>query len=463
MPQSLATLLKSIDTGDLPPVILIGGNNEYLVDHAWHQIRDRILEKHPGIQVESWGDAADLSQVVDSYRTHSLFGGARLLLLPEVNAFVTSKEVNRLLDKATDDWSSAKTERKRSSALAKLLHVMGLAGTDLSQSDDTIAGGLGMRGASEPLQQMLAVARESGRTVSRGEGDAAILTGAISAGGAPGATLLMRAGELPSDSATLGLIEQKGVLLIEDLTREQFPRALEQALRELSEESGAEFTAAGVAALRERLGIERILADKRGAMPDLRLVISEATRLASAVGRGGKVTPQTVEEQVSSISGGFRYEFASLVSEGKIPEAVEKLRDLVAQARREDARMPLEMQYGRFIFPLADEVRQILAVGSFARIRGIDLRRRPTYQQFKSGLADELNSWLRQNGLVRQKMHPFPLYRKLEAAGRYPEPLLLDTLSRLADLEFSRKSGGTAAELGLETLVLGLASPKGRR
>jgi DNA polymerase III delta subunit len=56
---------------------------------------------------------------------------------------------------------------------------------------------------------------------------------------------------------------------------------------------------------------------------------------------------------------------------------------------------------------------------------------------------------------VRQKPHPFPLYKKVEAAKRMNETALLEALSRLADLDFARKSGGVPAEVGIESFLLG--------
>ena len=131
MPKPLKAVLDQIAKGATPSVILVGGSSEYLAEQAFHQIRDAILAKTPSIAIESYEPGADLGSVLDSYRTGSLFGGARLLVMHEMNAFVSAKEIGSLLDKAISDWKSAKTDRKRSSASAKLLHVLGLAGADL--------------------------------------------------------------------------------------------------------------------------------------------------------------------------------------------------------------------------------------------------------------------------------------------------------------------------------------------
>ena len=45
---------------------------------------------------------------------------------------------------------------------------------------------------------------------------------------------------------------------------------------------------------------------------------------------GGRVTADVVEREVASVEGGARYELGSPFTEGKIIEAVSKLRDLVA-------------------------------------------------------------------------------------------------------------------------------------
>src|SRR5204863_69473 len=90
--------------------------------------------------IESFEAGTELVAILDSYRTGSLFGSGRLLIVPEVNAFVSAKELSSLLDKAVADWKSAKTDKKRSSSAAKLLHVLGLAGCDLEMTDREIAG-----------------------------------------------------------------------------------------------------------------------------------------------------------------------------------------------------------------------------------------------------------------------------------------------------------------------------------
>ena len=112
-------------------MLLVGGNSEFLSEQAFHEIRDALVAKNPALSVESYEPGTELASILDSFRTGSLFGGARLLVVPEVNAFISAKEIASLYDKAVADWKSAKTDRKRASASAKLLHVLGLAGCDL--------------------------------------------------------------------------------------------------------------------------------------------------------------------------------------------------------------------------------------------------------------------------------------------------------------------------------------------
>lgn len=438
-------------------MILVGGNSDFLVDRAFRQIRQRLLERHPTIQVESYPETADLGVVLDSFRTMSLFGGRRLLILPEVNAFVTRKEVADLLAKALGDWSSAKTDRKRFSSVAKLLHLLGLIGRDVEDSDESIADALGLKSSSSALAEMLECARATGKRASRGEGDAALLAEAAARGGAPGASVLMRSGELPKDSATVDLIGRLGAVVRCNMTREDVPAALTEAVSQIEAEAGVRFQPAAVDQLRERLGITRMLADKFSReIPEIRLAVAEAERLATLVGRGGTVTTAVVEDQVAAVTGGLRYELASLFAEGKAVEAVGKLRDLVAQSKRDDARSPIDIHFGKFLFPLADEVRQMIAIRSFARLHRLDLQKSIPFSRFRDSLADQLSDFLQEYGLVRQKPHPFALHRKFEAARLQNDGDLIRALSELAEIDFRRKSGGVPAELGLETLILSM-------
>ena len=458
MPTTPAKLTAEIERGKLPPMILVGGNNEFLVDHAFTAIRDALLAKNPGLAVENFGDVLDLTVVIDAYRTFSLFALPRLLVVPEVNAFISRKELLATYQKAVDDWKSAKTDRKRDSALAKFLHTLGLVGLDTDATESEIVRILGVD-ATQALSDMLNVAKAGGKRASRGESDAALLAEAANNGGAPSTTLLMRTGPVPSESATIDAIDRAGAVVVCDLSRDKVPTVLDRAIKEVEAESGATFDLAAVGAMKQRLGIDRMLADKFSKdIPDIRLFVNEATRLATYAGEGKRVTMAMVAQQISEVAGGARFEFASLVTEGKPVEAIAKLRDLVAHSRRAAPAITAEVAFGRFILPLADELRQMLAIQSFCRARGIDARRAIPYPAFKDRLADELNAHLTEHGISKQKQHPFPLHKRFEASRRYREQQLVDALAELARLEVSRKSGGTAAELGLEMAVLRLAA-----
>ena len=451
MPKPLNAVLKQIDSKP-PAVILIGGSSDFLSEKAFHDIRAAIAAK--GYAIESFDPGTELAGILDSYRTMSLFGSARLLVVPEVNAFVSAKELSSLYDKAASDWKSAKTDRKRSSAAAKLLHVLGLAGADLEMTDRAIAEALGVT-LDPALADMLAYCRTTGKKAGRGEGDAAMLIDAIQHGGAPGTILLLRTGEIPKDSTTVEAIEAHGVVVACDLGRDDFAAALEHEIGERAAEANVRFDPPAIAKLRQRMGFDRLLADKFSReVPDLRSAINEAERLITLAGAGGRVTPKMIEDEVASVEGGARYELGSLFTEGKVMEALAKRRDLVAQARRDDPRASADIQYGKFLFPLADEIRQMIGVLSYARTHNINVRQPMNYNRFRDTLAERVGEYLKAAGLVRQRPHPFPLHKKWEAARHHTEAELFAALAELADLEIKRKSGGLPADLGIETFLL---------
>jgi DNA polymerase III delta subunit len=454
MPKPLNQVLTAVAQGKLPRTLLIGGSSEYLSEQAFRDVRDAIVAHDPSISVETYEPGTELASILDSYRTMSLFGGARLLIVPEVNAFISAKEIASLYDKAVADWKSAKTDRKRASSSAKLLHVLGLAGADLEMKDREIADALGVS-LDGPLTEMLTFCRATGKKAGRGEDDAALLMEAITRGGAPGAILLMRTGEIPRDSATIDLIDKHGAVVVADLTREGFNAALEQAIASIASEANVKFDTNAVARLRQRLGIDRVLADKFSKeIPEIRGAVSEAERLSTLVGSGGRVTAELIDREISAVEGGARYELGSLFTEGKILEAVSKLRDLVAQARREDPKGSVEIHYGRYLFPFADEIRQMIGIHSWARAQNVNLRASMNYNRFKDTIADKLGDYLKMHGLVRQRPHPFPLHKKWEAARVYSEVDLFRALSEVAELEIKRKSGGLPVDVGMETFLL---------
>jgi len=384
----------------------------------------------------------------------SLFGGSRLIVVPEVNAFISAKEIASLHEKAITEWRSAKTDRKRATASAKLLHVLGLVGADLEMTDREIASALSVP-LDDTLTDMLAFCRATGKKAGRGEDDAALLTEAIARGGATGTFLVLRTGEIPRDSATVDLIDKHGAVVIADLSRERFVSALDEAIAEVAAEADVKFEANAIARLRQRLGIDRVLADKFSRdVPDLRTAVSEAKRLATLVGEGKRVTADLVDREVEAVEGGPRYELASLFTEGKILEAVAKLRDLVAQARRDDPRAPADILYGRFLFPLADELRQMIAIRSYARMKNLDLRSSISYNRFRDTVAEPLGDYIKDLGLARQRPHPFPLHKKWEAVRTHTDGDLFRALATIADLDVKRKSGGVPVDIGLETFLL---------
>jgi len=454
MPKKLESVLTAIGQGKTPRVLLVGGSSDFLSEQAFHDIRDAIVAKDPAISLETYEPGTELASILDSYRTGSLFGGSRLLIVPEVNAFVSAKEIASLYEKALTDWRGAKTDRKRTTAVAKLLHVLGLAGADLEMTDRTIADSLGVT-LDNTLTDMLAFCRASGKKAGRGEDDAALLMEAIARGGAAGAFLLMRTGDVPRDSATIELIDKHGAVVVADLTREGFNAALDQAITLIASDANVKFDANAIARLRQRLGIDRVLADKFSKeVPPLRFAASEAERLATLVGSGGRVTADVVDREISAVEGGARYELGSLFTEGKIVEAIAKLRDLVAQARREDPKGSVEIHYGRYLFAIPEELRQMIGIHSWARAQNVNLRASMNYNRFKDTIADKLGDYLKAHGLVRQRPHPFPLHKKFEAARGYSEAELFRALAEVADLEIKRKSGGLPVEVGLETFLL---------
>ena len=454
MPKRLETVLTAIANTTPPRVMLVGGSSEFLSERAFHEIRDAIAAKNPAISIEPYEPGSELAAILDSYRTMSLFGGARLLIVPEVNAFVSAKEIASLYEKAVADWKSAKTDRKRATSAAKLLHVLGLAGVDLDMTDRQIADVLGVS-LETTLADMLGFCRATGKKAGRGEDDAALLMEAIARGGAPGTILLMRTGEVPRDSATIDLIDKHGAVIVADLNREGFLAAFEAAIADVAAEANVKFDANAIARLRQKLGIERMLADKFSKeVPEIRIAVSEAERLATLVGSGGRVTADLVDREVAAVEGGARYELGSLFTEGKIIECVGKLRELVAQARREDPKSSVEIHYGRYLFPLADEIRQMIGIHSWARAQNVNLKSSMQYNRFKDTVADRLGDYLKTHGLVRQRPHPFPLHKKWEAARTYSEADLFRALSEVADLEIKRKSGGLPVDVGMETFLL---------
>ena len=106
MPKPLNAVLSQIAEKQPPKVILVGGSSDFLAQRAFHDIRDAIVAANPNIALESFEPGTDLAVIIDSYRTMSLFTALRLVVVPEVNAFVSAKELVSLFQKAAADWKA---------------------------------------------------------------------------------------------------------------------------------------------------------------------------------------------------------------------------------------------------------------------------------------------------------------------------------------------------------------------
>src|SRR5205823_5903143 len=155
MPKPLAAVLAQIAEKKIPPVILVGGSSDFLAEDAFGDSRAPTAAGKPGFAAGGNEPGTGPPASHAPYRPMSLFPAARLIVVSEVNAFVSAKELSSLFDKAVADWKSAKTDKKRSSSAAKLLHVLGLVGADFDMTDKQIATALGV--ALDPiLTDMLA-------------------------------------------------------------------------------------------------------------------------------------------------------------------------------------------------------------------------------------------------------------------------------------------------------------------
>src|SRR5947207_13159142 len=99
----------------------------------------------------------------------------------------------------------------------------------------------------------------------------------------------------------------------------------------------------------------------------------------------------------------------------------------------------------------------MIGIISFARVNKIDLQKPIQYNRFQDTVADRLGDYLKANGIVRQKPHPFPLHKKWEAARAHSEADLFAALAAIADLEIKRKSGGIPVDVGMEAFLLSRA------
>lgn len=478
MVASAEQLLAAARAGELPPVVLVGGDRP-LAEPLARRLADSIGEawqatpvtvRHPG----------ELASVVDDLRTFSLFGGGKVVVAVETGLLADRDAAAELLAEVREalPWSGGPLDlagRAREAAL-RLLQVLRLfdadPATESAESalarlpDAVLIGGRGKGGkaAAEELRRelepLLAAAVGAGL---RGAGaDELTMLGDLVRDGLPAKHLLILVESAVAPAHPLATaLERRGSRLDAGaLTTGKggVVAGLDRLFAELARETGVKIRKEAAAELARRTLRGT---DARGGAPatvdadSTERLAAEYRKLATLAGPAG-IGLDLVEAQVEDRGEQDVWAILDAIGAGRAGEALATLGRRLAGS--ED---PIADRLGFFKL-LADFARQMVAVDGLVTATGSE-RGVGSYPRFKERVAPRLQDDL--DGLAKNpvaKLHPFRLHRAYLSASRFA-PGELDRLPAFVlETELRLKGDSGDPDAALADLVVRLGAPRRR-
>jgi len=438
----LDTLLEQAARAPKPVYLFIG--EPFQTEAAARALIDRLVppEKRSFSLEQVDGRATPIGPVLDSLRTPSLFGGAKLVWVREPTLFLSNDkrgDVAEALFTALEDERAVDAAEK----LLVLAALAGwsqddLAGTTLataSKADQTALFGRALeRAEAEAVDGLRALCAERGLSVSAFRDDSGQLEQYLAAGPPPSAVLCFTASDADKRKRVLKAVEKAGVVHEFALARERSGA--------LGAESVDALIAQVVAAAGKRLtpGARRLLLQRggRAAGP----LAQELEKLCLYAGAQATIDEDAVRTCMRDLAESWIFDFTKALAQRQPADAVGLLRALFDQGEH-----PL-----RLLAVIAREVRLLLLArdclsGSLAGA----FTPRTSFNSFRDSLLPRLSA---DEKAAIGNLHPFVLYQCLQNASRTSGLRLRRAVLELQALDVAFKSTPTDPRLRLEAFVL---------
>lgn len=459
----LAPLVAAVGSSPLRPVLLLTGDDEWVLAESARRISASFRAKFPEGEVTEYEGNAGTAEAIADAATIALFATHRLVVLDATELFrarkLSAEEVDGLLDDALEAGLEAAPEAPREAALLARLSRRARALLALPRADDETLEerarrALGRVKRGERAGEMAALLSLTEDEEEAGESGADRLAAFVARATAGDNALLVRALSPDADHPLLRTLRRTAV--------------------------SADLSAGDDTARRDRLaalGLERAL--ERGVV-----VEGEVFDLLSERGRSGaraflieldrlidtapakKVTAESAARLVADERKEYGSDFVEAFGARRPVEAVKILERLLASdgftafrpfGDRAEAPAKKGPRGEAAFFPilglLAGEVRRMLALRACAEERGIPLRR-TDYRGFVDRLLPALKAPRPGLSPLPIDGHPYALHRSFLAALEWPVADLADALEGIERIDRGVKSGaGTGPEL-LETFLL---------
>lgn len=482
MPESLETVLGSIDEGRIGPLYLVSGDR-VLAEPAAIQI-GQVLGKAVGCEPEVHRRPADLGAVLADLKTYSLFAPAKVVVVIDSSVLADSGAAAELLDEtlealplSTQPTELSGAERRAAGRLLQTLRLFKIdpeAGTSeevlSSLPPWALKGGIQYRKAHgnrprgprqvEELKAQLAELLEAALASGlRGwaESDLGELADVAARGLPERHALVLAESAVAKQHPLVDTLEEQGVLV--SVGRVEAAKGggwqgLELLADELKRETGVDIA---VPALQELARRTILRATARGSGADsvdadsTSRFAAEYRKLATMVS-GDTIDRQLVEATVEDRGDEDAWKILDAIGAGDLRDALFRVRRLLGSA--ED---PIAARLSFFSL-VASFGRQLAAVSALLDSTGVS-RSEASYQRFKTQIAPALQSDSA-DGLKSPvaKLHPYRLFRVYQTACRIPASELADIPSRILQTELRLKGESSEPDAALTALVCDLAS-----
>ncbi len=437
-PESLTQVLDALRQGRRWSVILIHGNDPFLLREAVDRIIEILLpESSRMLALEVFEGSADAGSVVEALRTYSFIAGSKVVWVRDAS-FFDSKETNRdLIDRAAAAYAEGRMERAvdltKKALSAAGWRIADVAGGEWRRMPEAIwREGMGFERDIAALAWLDAVLERVEADPTTADEEAGVLEGALEGGWPEGHVLILSSAVVDRRRGLYKAIARSGLILDCSLEtrsskdRRDSAQKVREVLVARLGEAGKKMRPDALKELEERVGA------------DPGRLSQEVDKLAAFAGERPEVTRRDVEALVAESGDAALYELNNAVMAGDTSETVRLLRKLV-----ESGCHPLAI-----VSSLANEVRRMMRCrGALEGPLADRWRDGLTFSEFENAVLPELKT-----AGMETAGHPYGLYQSYLKASRLDGRRLVRMHSLLLDADLSLKSGD--ARFALDTMIL---------
>jgi DNA polymerase-3 subunit delta len=486
MPQSLETVLGSIEEGRIRPLYLVAGDR-VLAEPAAIRI-GQTLGESVGCAPEVHRRPTDLGLILADLKTYSLFAPAKVVVVIESSVLADSGAAADLLDETVEalpiGTEAAELSGVERRAAGRLLQTLRLFQIDAEAGAPeealsslppwALKGGIRYRKAHgnrprgpkqvEELKAQLAELLHAALTSGlRGwaETDVGEIAEAAEKGLPEGHTLVLAESAVAKQHPLVETLEAQGVLAAVggvEVAKGGGWQGLELLAAELQRETGVSMASSVLQELARRT-IMRSTARGSGAEAvdaDSTARFAAEYRKLATMASGDTIDRQLVEATVEDRGDEDAWKILDAIGAGDLRDALSRVRRLLGSA--ED---PIAARLSFFSL-VASFGRQLAAVSALLDSTGVS-KNETSYPRFKTQIAPTLQSDSA-DGLKSPvaKLHPYRLFRVYQTACRVPASELADIPSRILQTELRLKGESSEPDAALTALVCDLASASHR-